>query len=185
MNGKKYLDLHFHHMDSETMTIEENIINEAKRIEEDTLYSAKSHLITANLWKNINLLLGIIIIILSITAAGFAFSKFDQLSVYVGILAIIVTALSIIQLFLNPQEKANLHQKTGTKYNALRNNVRIFYEIDVSSNSEVDLIKSLKNLSDSRDELNKESPQISKFAYKKAKKGIENGEAHYLVDNSN
>jgi hypothetical protein len=48
--------------------------------------------------------------------------------------------------------------------------------------SDVILTQRLKTHSEKRDRLNRECPQPFKWAYKKAKKGIEEGEAEYFAD---
>ena len=59
----------------------------------------------------------------------------------------------------------------------------MFWTIDCRrENSEHLLADKLKDLSEQRDRLNRECPQIPRWAYKRAKKGIEEGEASYEVD---
>ena len=68
-----------------------------------------------------------------------------------------------------------LDQNVGNKYNALRNKVHIFCNIDSTvENSEGELMKQLKELARQRDELNQDSPPISSWAYKKAQRVIKN-----------
>ena len=101
-------------------------------------------------------------------------------------MAIIVTALTAVTTFLNPNEKANSYRNAGNKYNSLRNKARIFCEINsYGENSDQEITKQLKELAKQRDELSQNSPQIPRWAYKKARKGIEEGEADYKVDEKN
>lgn len=173
-------------MDREDINMEdikEKIIDEAKRIEEDSLYSSKGHLIAANFWRKCHLWLGIPSSILAAIAGGFALAKFESLAVLAGILAIIVTALTTISTFLNPNEKANCHLNSGNQFNELKNKSRIFYEIEPSlQSSDEELAAKLDELARRRDDLNMSSPQIPRQAYDKAKKSIEKGEADYTVD---
>ncbi len=98
-------------------------------------------------------------------------------------MAIIVTAFTAVTTFLNPNEKANSHRNAGNKHNSLRNKARIFCDIDSCGEDSIqELTKQLKELAKQRDELNQNSPQIPRWAYKKAKKGIEEGEAEFKVD---
>lgn len=167
-------------------SIKEKVIKEAKRVEEDSLYSAKGHFVAANFWTNFRLWIGVPTAILSAIAGASALSQFDNHNVIAGILAITVTALTAVTTFLNPNEKANSHQSAGNKYNSLRNKARIFFEIDSCGESaNQELIKRAKELTKKRDELNQNSPQIPRWAYKKARKGIEEGEADYKVDSEN
>lgn len=163
--------------------IKNKIINEAKRIEEDSLYSSKGHFVTADFWTNFHLWIGVPTAILSAIAGASALSQFDNHNIIAGILAIVVTALTAVTTFLNPNEKANSHRNAGNKYNSLRNKARIFREIDCcGGDSDQELTTQLKELAKQRDELNQSSPQISRRFYKKARKSIEEGEAKYEVD---
>ncbi len=162
--------------------IKDNIFKEAKRIEEDSLYSAKGHFITANFWMNFHLWIGIPTAIIAAIAGASALSQFDNHNIIAASLAIIVTALTAITTFLNPNDKANCHRNSGNKYNSLKNKARVFYEVDAyGEDSNQDLTKHLKELSEQRDSLNQNNPLIPRWAYKKAKKRIEKGESDYQV----
>ncbi len=151
------------------------IVEEAKRIENDTSYSAKGHYEAAEYWTRFHLMIGIPTAILSAVAGASALAQFDNHSIIAGFFAIVVTTLTAVATFLNPNEKANSHQNVGNKYNALRNKVRVFCNIDSSvESSEQELIKQLKELAKQRDELNQDSLPVSTWAYKKAQKVIEN-----------
>jgi len=163
--------------------IKDNILKEARRIEEDSLHSAKGQFVAANFWTNFHLWIGVPTAILAAITGASALSQFENHNIIAGILAIIVTALTAVTTFLNPNEKANSHRNAGNKYNSLRNKARIFCEIDsCGEESNQEITKQLKELAKQRDELNQNSPQIPIWAYKKAKKGIEEGEAKYKVD---
>ena len=97
--------------------IKENLIKEARRIEEDSLYSAKGHFVAANFWTNFHLWIGVPTAILAAIAGASALSHFGNHHVLAGILAIIVTALTAVTTFLNPNEKASSHRNAGNKYN--------------------------------------------------------------------
>ncbi|MEW6246599.1 MAG: SLATT domain-containing protein [Nitrospirota bacterium] len=153
---------------------------EASRIEEDALYSAKSHFEAGRAWGNVHLGLGIpTVVIAAITSA----SAFKEEIVAAGVLAIAASVLSAIPTFLNPSKRSQLHHQAGAKYNSLRNRIRMFRDLDPKSEAgETDLLKLLKSLAQERDDLNLSSPQIRRFAYKRAHCGIESGEAAYKVD---
>jgi len=166
--------------------IKEKLIDEAKRIEEDSLYSAKGHFEAANKWRNIHLWLGLPTAVLAALSGVSALAQFDFHDILAAFLAILVTALASVITFLNPNEKASSHQDAGNKYNSLRNKVRIFHEIDCVGKSSVEeLTERLKEFAGLRDELNQTSPQIPREAYEKARKGIEEGEADYEVNKKN
>lgn len=164
------------------MEAKEKIIKEAKRIEEDSLYSSKGHFYAAQFWTNLHLWIGIPATILAAVAGASALSQFDNHQIIAGVLAILVVALSAVSTFINPNEKAVIHHNAGNRYNSLKNRARIFSEIDIDMESDESLLAQLRRLSAGRDELNEKSPQIPKWAFRKARKGIDDGEAQYKVD---
>jgi hypothetical protein len=160
----------------------DKIYKEAKRIEEDSLYSAKSHFYAGQCWSNVNLWLGSIAAVLSAIAGTSALSQFDYHNIVAGGLAIIVTGIVALMTFINPSEKASAHQRAGNKYNALRNDTRIFYDIELNKIDDTEAVEILHKLNERRNVINDESHQIPKWAFLKARKGIEEGEAKYNVD---
>jgi hypothetical protein len=165
------------------MSLEDSLNREARRVEEDTLYSAKGHFEAARIWSSLHLWLGIPISVLAAVAGASALSQFDNHNTVAGVLAILVSVLAAVNTFLNPNERANAHLNAGNRFNSLRNRARIFCEIDsLSQMEEKELVQHLKELSSERDELNQGSPQISRSAFKRARKRIEGGEANYIAD---
>ena len=169
-------------------TIKEQISNEGKRIEVDSLWSAKGHFHTARLWNYTYYFLGGIIAILSAISGGTAFSDSEVMnidhSILAGGIAFLVTALTGIMTFLNPSKASEKHLFSGNSYNALKNKARIFYTIEIPDSSELESLKEkLNQLDDQRNNLNLDSPPIPNWAYKKAKESIEiNKEHDYGID---
>lgn len=194
MNGERYLAIIFQHM-AKTMSkkistgekpvskTKDEIIKEAKRIEESSLFSAKGHFEAARFWGNFHLFIGVPAVILSAIAGASALSQFDNSKTIAGLLSILVAALSGLMTFLNPNEKSSVHHDAGNNFDALQNTVRMFWSIDCwQEKSEVVLTQKLIQFSEHKNKLNHSSPQIPWFAYQSAKKGIERGEAEYKVD---
>lgn len=161
----------------------EEIIKEAKRLFENCLTTSKSHFVEARLWQNLHLWIGIPTVILAGVAGTFAFADVKQPA---GILSMVVVVLTSITTFLNPKEQANSHLTAGNNYDSLMTKVRIFWSIDCwRENSEDILTEKLKTFSEERDRLNRDGSQPSKWAYRTAKKGIQEGEAEHFVDKGN
>lgn len=161
----------------------EEITKEAQRIEESALYSAKGHFVAANFWTKFHLWVGIPMVFLAAIAGASALSQFDSNHIIAGIISIIVAALSGVMTFLNPNEKASTHLTAGNNYDSLQNKVRMFWSIDCwREESDQVLTEKLKYFSEQKDRLNQSSPQILRWAYSLAKKGILEGEADYKVD---
>lgn len=155
---------------------------ESKRIEEDVTYSAKAHFNNAAFWSGIQYWLGIPATIASTIAGSSALAKFQYHDYVASMLAISAAILTGIMTFLNPKERAAQHLQAGNKYNSIKNNARLFHEVELSKLSEEKAAETLKRLSNERNELNEKSLQISKRAFNKARKGIEEGEATYHID---
>lgn len=159
------------------------IIDEAKRIEENCQHTAKGHFEAAQFWSNFHLWVGIPAVVLAGIAGAAAFAKFDQNNIIAGILSLIVVVLTSITTFLNPKDRSSSHLSAGNNYDSLLTKVRIFWTIDCrGEDSDSVLAIKIKDFSDQRDKLNRECLQVPRWAYIKAKKGIEAGEATYRVD---
>lgn len=160
--------------------VRNKLIEEAKRIEEDALYSSKGHYNCADNWKSVHYWIGIPAAVLAGVASVSAFSDNTVIAGYISVLVAILTALST---FLDPNARQNSHKASGAAFGALKNQSRCFYEIDVYlEQDEKKLKKQLDTLFLRRDELNSTSLPISVKAYKKAKKDIESGSNNYKVD---
>lgn len=161
----------------------EQIILEAKRIEESLLHSSKGHFVAASGWKNFHLWIGVPMVIMSSIAGAAALARFDTTNLIAGLLAITVAALSGVMTFLNPNERVSAHQAAGNAFDALLNKTRIFRVIDCwNTESDEILTERIKDLSTQKSRLNETSPQIPRWAYVLAKRGIEQGEATFRVD---
>jgi hypothetical protein len=159
----------------------DEIIKEAKRIEESTLLSSKAHFAAANRWGWFHLVVGVSISILAAVAAAFTFSSI--LPLFVGGIALAVTVLSAITTFLNPNERSTKHLNAGNGYASLCDRARIFWTIDVWSGANAtSLTEAVRQLSAEKSRLSNDAPQISPWAYRTAKKGVAAGEGSYAVD---
>lgn len=160
----------------------DEIIKEAKRIEESTLLSSKAHFAASHRWGLCHLIVGVVVSVLSAVAAAFTFSA--RWPEAVGTLALVVTILSAVSTFLNPNERAAKHLASGNGYDSLSNRARIFATIDCWADGADarDLTERLKRLADEKSKLNAESLQISPWDYRKAKRGVAAGEGAYAVD---
>lgn len=159
----------------------DEIIKECKRIEESCLFSSKGHFQAAEKLTNLHLWLGLPIAILSAVASVLAFS---QQYLIAGFISLLIAILSAILTFINPNEKATIHQNAGNNYDALLNKARIFRTIECWAENLSDQVLSerVKEISDEKNRLNRSSPHIPNSAYKAAKKAIEEGQGNYAVD---
>lgn len=156
------------------------ITAEARRIEEDTEHSAKGHFNASDRWGRYHLWLGIPAAVLAATAGGTAFTELPEVS---GSLAMLATALTTVLTFLKPSEHAENHKTVGGYYLELRNRTRLFRELELGDNIELDIAKKrILEFSKTRDELNHSSPGIPRKDYEKAKADIDSGRNRHVVD---
>ncbi|HEC1782318.1 TPA: SLATT domain-containing protein [Campylobacter lari] len=153
------------------LEIIENIKKEAKRILEDCEYSSKGHFESAKHWRYCNY---------GLMSTSIISVCFSLISVYggwstvcSGIIAISSGIVTMLLIFLNPQEKYLSHYNSGNRFLALRNKTRVFLEIESKAMDIEMQMQVVKKLDFKRNDINKYSLPISECAYKNAKEQIE------------
>lgn len=163
-----------------TTPIADKIENELKRMEEDCIHSGKAHFNAAARWNGWNYVFGLPSVGLS-ALAGAAF--FKDYAVVAGLMTSAVTVLTALMTFLKPSQRSSDHKSAGDQYLSLRNDARVFREIELMQVADdAAAIAGMNGFTTRRNELNQASPQFSEGDYKKAKKGIDSGEALHAVD---
>lgn len=159
------------------------LIKESERIEEDSIHSAKAHFNAGDTWKRRHYWLGIPATALGAGAGAAIVKDCPELAAILSLCATILTALVT---FLKPTERASAHKTAGDQYLALRNDTRIFREIELLESEDI-CVKSdkLKALAQRRNELNQSGPEIPWRAFEKARQGINEGESQYRIDKEN
>ncbi len=153
---------------------------EAGRIEEDSIHSAKSHFNAADSWRIRHYWLGVPATMLGVAAGAAIVKNRPEAAQIFSLTATILTGLLT---FLKPGERAAQHKTVADQYLALKNDARIFREVDLLLGEEgQDHAEMLRALSQRRNELNQGSPEIPRTAFVAARRGIEEGEANYQVD---
>ncbi|MET4607627.1 hypothetical protein ABIB90_007131 [Bradyrhizobium sp. JR4.1] len=163
------------------------IITEAKRLEETALYSFKGHHCAAARWATGHLWLGLPTAILSTIVGAATFSQYakqyPEVAFVAGCISITVAVLAGVTTFLNPNKKEAVHLAAGHGFSRINQEARLFWSVECwLEESETVLSAKLREMIDHKDDLNSKSPQIPDWAYQKAKKGIESGEAEFKVD---
>jgi hypothetical protein len=166
------------------------IVDEAKRLEETALYSSKGHHNAAAVWGRAHLWLGLPTTILSTLVGAASFAQFAKqspdIALIAGCISVAIAVLSGIITFLNPNKREAAHLAAAHAFDRLNNESRVFWSVDCwLEKSEVVLTAKLRDLIERKADLNAKSPQIPRWAYKKAKASIEAGEADFKVDKVN
>jgi hypothetical protein len=163
------------------------IIDEAKRLEETTLYSFTGHHHAAAGWAKGHLWLGLPTAILSTIVGAATFSQYakqyPEVAFIAGCISKSVAVLSGVTTFLNPNKCEVAHLAAAHGFDKINNDARVFWSVACwLEESETILTVKLRELIDRKNELNGKSPRVPDWAYQKAKKGILAGEADFKVD---
>lgn len=159
----------------------EEISNELKRLQEDADYSQKGHFVASSVYGYVHFTLGIIASILSFVAVSIILSDPTKLKI-VAFMSLSAGILTVISTFVNPDKKKREHLKAGNLYLSLRNNARVFTNTMLPQLEEKEAIKQLELLNKERNQLNCDMPQIPGWAFRKARKNIEDGQLAYKAD---
>lgn len=162
------------------LKLENALCDEAKRIEEDVEYSAKRHFEACDLWTWGHYLLGGPAALLAVAATTAIIKNHTDLAQFLTLAAALMSALAT---FLKPNDRSAQHRTVGNQYLAVRNDTRIFREIDLLE--AIDYAKKserLRRLAQRRNELNGSAPTTPRWAFERARAGIEQGETSYKVD---
>ncbi len=158
----------------------ENFKKECQRIEEDAIYSSKGHYNDSDCWSKIHYAIGLPMVVLSAWAG---FDIFAKNSEYAGYLTLIITVLASLQTFIKADDKSIQHKNSADELNYLKNKVRRLREIKTEIFAEEKLVKELDTLADKYSQITRVSQPISGRAFRKATKGIKEGQSEYLADN--
>lgn len=153
---------------------------EFSRIEEDTIHSSKSHFNCAGRWESINLLLGIPAVVLSAVTGYVATQGHSEVAAG---MAAIVAVLAALQTFLKPSDRSVRNMSAGNQLQAVNNEARMLRTIFIRDDADENVAREkCRELSNRRNLINSLAPPFSTGDYKKAKLGIQNGEATHAVD---
>jgi len=159
------------------------IIKEAKRLEESTLYSSKGHFVAATFWSYFHSCIGLLVVVGTTTAAALVLAYPGSYQTLATILYVVTAILAAVLTFLNPNDNASAHQISGNHYDALCARTRIFWSVECwQDTSELILSQKILDLSGEKNRLNLSSPQIPPPAYWIARRQIAAGQASYAVD---
>lgn len=156
------------------------LYRETKRIEEDAEHSHKGHYYAAERWGHVRYWLGAPTALAAALASAFIFYSVPVVGTIGALLA---TLLATLMTFLDPAGRAAQHSAAGGAYLELRNQARIFGEIELLDPSNPErLCERLRSLDATRNRLNQTCPKIPGWDYRRAKRAIEDGETRHRVD---
>lgn len=163
------------------MNKQEKIIKEARRLEEDILYSSKARFAMSNFWYYIHAAFGIIVIAGSILFGALSFANLNWV-VDINILSLIVIVISMLQVFFNPFEQSRINKNLGDEYNKLKQEIIFFYNVEMCDNDLNENKCKIKEFAEIKSSIDYKSSPILGCFYNWAKKSIEKEEYKHEVD---
>ncbi len=164
----------------------EAIDKAAKELIVDSLYTGRGHQQAGLRYLKLNNWIGVPASVISaLSSSGAALTAiFGANHAWTALLAIIATIFTSLRAFLRTDKLADEHALKGRRYISLRNDVRIFRDIDMNSGISVqELRKQIDTFRKRYNDLNEIPPlHIPRKDYEAAKKSIEAGESSYKGD---
>ena len=158
-----------------------DIVNEAKRVHEATMWSGQSQFEQAKIWSRRNTFLGVPSSGLAAVAGVTGLADIWG-NVATGILALSASFLTAILTTLNYSKKIDQAHSSANAYLALQQDARIFIEVDSKAGTVDELRESLATLVARQQEINGTAHIPSPKARGKAEKNINDGRQRYEVD---
>jgi hypothetical protein len=172
--------------DSDESNLRQALDVEAKRLIVDTTYTGRGHQAAGRRLVRLNHWLGLpTAIATTVLASGAGVTALLNKEAWItASLALLAATTSACHGFLRPAEQAEAHALKGNRFIALRNEARVFRELDVRSGlSHEKLSERLKDLRRRYAELNEAAPLlIPQRDYEAAKRSIVAGESRYEGD---
>lgn len=156
----------------ELSKIKQGIKKELLRMEEDCIYSSKSHFNCADSLRKLYYIIGIPLVVLTAISTKHC----------IEIITLSAFVLSTIQTFLNPYKMAENHKIAGNSYLEIKNTIRGFYSYEIYKFTDEEAVAKINCIKEGINKINKSSPIPLNSGFKKAIEGIKNGEAEYIVD---
>lgn len=157
------------------------LIDEAERVHESAMYSGQTQFAFSKSWRSIDRWLGGSAAFLAAVAGAGGLSEVVSSQV-AGLIALTAAGLGAVGTSLGAPKTKTAAHASANAYLALQQDTRIFINIDVHNLPYGEARDRLANLVARQQELNATAEIPSSNAWKKAKKGVEQGSQEYKVD---
>ncbi|MET8427812.1 SLATT domain-containing protein [Nocardia sp. NPDC004860] len=150
---------------------------EADHMLSDLLYTEESHFAAAEHGQRSHLLFGGIAAVSAAIAAASVIGQWSP--VVAAVAALIASAVSAVLTLVNPQETAQKHLDTGRDLAALKVELRQVRNLDLNPASTVELAdvrRSLAELANRKNEIDRAAPGLGEGSFRKAGKKIDRGD---------
>ena len=156
------------------------VIEQADKIGKDCERAAIRDSLVSTRWRTINLLVGLAAVSTGAVATAVAgvpdgMVDLGSFGPWIGMVAALLSSiLASILTFLKPSEIAADFRQYSFKYQGLRDRIRLFVATgEATHTDDATLLSSFEKLLQEKQEVDAEHPVLPQWAYKKAKKIIE------------
>jgi len=150
----------------------ENLVNECRRIEEDSTYTAEAHyLFAASLSKKSFWFKFIPVIITGISALALLLGSPN----WVSWITLISSIIAITNIILEPENKARQHEFAAKSFTVLKHDARSLYESFKDFMDEKDFYYEVKRIREKYNWLVQTTPPTDEKSFEKARKRIRKG----------
>lgn len=161
------------------MAEQEALLEEARRIESDALYTSQTNFVQAVFYRRLHYVLGTSAVIAAGLASASVLAEWSD--VLTGLAAVLATILTAIQTFVNPERQWIEHNWQGTEYRDLQHQARRFRTIEATSMGDEECREKLQQLAKRQTDLNRQN-RPSERAFKTAQKKLAAGDALHTGD---
>ena len=148
-------------MDESTVVPLEEIRKEAERLEEDVLYSEKSHYAMATLWGRAHYALGIPSAVAAACSGVSAINEQPDLAVGASVVAVVLASL---MTFLDTERRRSDHFLAGNRYASLRGELRRFRNITMAAQPN-EAVSKIMHFGSEKRTIQEAAPHVGGLAY--------------------
>ena len=149
------------------------IRDELTQMQDDLLYTEKTHFASAEHFRRIHRILGVITTVLSTAAAATIVADLGE--ALAGILALLAAIMSAVLTFMSPEKSAEQHLGAGRQLGALRVKLRQAVGLDLPTLPLQDLRKLVSDLAAEKSAIDGASPGTVTKHFNSARSRIKSG----------
>jgi hypothetical protein len=149
------------------------IRDELTQMQDDLLYTEKTHFAAAEHYRRIHRILGVITTALSTAAAATIVADLGE--ALAGILALLAAIMSAVLTFMSPEKSAEQHLSAGRQLGALRVELRQAIGLDLPALPLKDLRRLVSDLAAKKSAIDGASPGTTSKHFNNARSKIKSG----------
>lgn len=149
------------------------ILDELTQMQDDLLYTEKTHFESAEHFRRIHRILGVLTTVLSTAAAATIVADLGE--ALAGILALLAAIMSAVLTFMSPEKSAEQHLGTGRQLGALRVKLRQAIGLDLPTSPLKDLRRLVSDLAAEKSAIDGASPGTVTEHFNSARSKIKSG----------